>query len=185
MQRFLLDTPLAERICLTNPDLVHQIGHVLRSAVGDSIVFFDGHSPEEHLYRIESVSKRTVECRRTAIRPSECEPQHRVTIAQAMPNTIEKLEYALQKCVEIGATGFIIFRGDRSQKPLPNEHKRERLEKIAKEALEQCGGCIMPEIRYTESISDAIGSPRETFALDMGPFRADSMTEHGSITLLV
>lgn len=71
-----------------------------------------------------------------------------------MPNKYEKIEYILQKGVEIGITRFVFFRSDRSQKLLITPAKIERFESIAREALEQCGGVVMPEIVWNEKIPD-------------------------------
>ena len=71
-----------------------------------------------------------------------------------MPNKYEKIEYILQKGVEIGITKFVFFRSDRSQKLLVTPAKIERFENIAREALEQCGGMVMPEIRWLEKLPE-------------------------------
>ncbi len=65
-----------------------------------------------------------------------------------MPNKIEKIEYILQKGVEVGIRKFVFFRSERSQKLILSDAKKTRLITIAREALEQCGGLVMPEIDF-------------------------------------
>lgn len=185
MQRFLIDIPLSERVTLEDADIVHQIGHVLRAAPGEEVVLFDGASPEEHVYRIERISKRAVECVRQETRSSRCEPAYRIAVAQAMPNTMEKLEYALQKCVEIGVARFVIFRADRSQKPLPAASKRDRLLRIAIEATEQCGGCVLPTIEYIDRLVDISLDTGHAYALDMGDDISTTAASDAETVLLV
>ena len=76
-----------------------------------------------------------------------------ITLCQALPNKYEKIEYILQKGVEIGIKKFVFFRSDRSQKLILSDGKKERFLLIAKEALEQCGGVIFPEILFVEDFS--------------------------------
>ena len=61
--------------------------------------------------------------------------------------------------MEIGIARFVFFRSDRSQTLLLSPNKIDRFITIAREALEQCGGTMMPEIvfieRFPESMTDA------------------------------
>jgi RsmE family RNA methyltransferase len=71
-----------------------------------------------------------------------------------MPNKIEKIEYILQKGVEVGIRKFIFFRSEFSQKPVISDAKKNRLSTIAREAVEQCGGVSMPEIEFVNQITN-------------------------------
>ena len=62
-----------------------------------------------------------------------------ITLYQALPNKIEKIEYILQKGVEVGIGKFVFFRSDFSQKLSLSDTKKVRLIAIAREAVEQCG----------------------------------------------
>jgi RsmE family RNA methyltransferase len=76
---------------------------------------------------------------------------------QALPNKYEKIEYIIQKGVEVGIARFVFFRSDRSQKLAISPTKIDRYITIAREALEQCGGTRLSEIifidRYPADIS--------------------------------
>jgi 16S rRNA (uracil1498-N3)-methyltransferase len=69
-----------------------------------------------------------------------------LTLYNALPNKLEKIEYIIQKGTEIGFTKFCFFRTDRSQKLVISDNKKIRLEKIITEAAEQSGRAIIPEI---------------------------------------
>jgi 16S rRNA (uracil1498-N3)-methyltransferase len=71
---------------------------------------------------------------------------------QALPNKYEKIEYILQKWVEVGISRFVFFRSDRSQKLIISETKKARFRGIIQEALEQCGGNRFPELEFVENI---------------------------------
>ena len=62
-----------------------------------------------------------------------------ITLYQALPNKIEKIEYILQKGVEVGIGKFVFFRSDFSQKLVLSDTKKVRLRAIVREAVEQCG----------------------------------------------
>jgi len=78
---------------------------------------------------------------------SEICPQ--LTLYQALPNKFEKIELIVQKCCEIGYKKIFFFQSDRSQKIHISENKKLRIQKIAIEASEQCGGSRIPEIEFT------------------------------------
>ena len=61
-----------------------------------------------------------------------------MTLYQASPNKLSKFETIVQKCCEIGYKKIIFFESERSQKLIISENKKERLTKIAIEAIEQC-----------------------------------------------
>ena len=162
MQRFYVTFPLSIDMTITDTDMVHQLTRVLRVAVWEHIVLFSGDGSEME-YTIISVDKKSIGLRGVASRIPNTEPQKRVTLYQALPNKYEKIEYILQKGVEIGIARFVFFRSDRSQKLLLSPNKIDRFITIAREALEQCGGTMMPEIVFVERFPDsAPDTPIET-----------------------
>ncbi|HBB27636.1 TPA: hypothetical protein DCZ36_04040 [Candidatus Gracilibacteria bacterium] len=73
-----------------------------------------------------------------------------VRLYQALPNKYDKIEYILQKGVEVGIREFIFFRPERSQRLLVTAHKIERFQEIVREATEQCGGNLPPSVIFLE-----------------------------------
>src|SRR5512143_1593868 len=72
---------------------------VLRMKPGDSVTLFDGR--REYDSTITSLNAKSVDLKIVAYREKETEPLIRVTLGQGMPKG-EKLEWALQKAVELG-----------------------------------------------------------------------------------
>lgn len=153
MQRFFVTFPLQIDMSITDPDMVHQLTRVLRIQVGENIVLFSGDGSETE-YTIISIDKKTIQLCGQAQKYPNTESKKKIHLYQAMPNKYEKIEYILQKGVEIGITKFVFFRSDRSQKLVITPAKIERFENIAREALEQCGGMIMPDIYWLEKLPE-------------------------------
>ena len=139
MQRFFLNIPLGSAVTVTDPDFVHQVSRVLRAKPGDEVVLFDGDG-DDWTYRIAAVAAREARLDPVGKTRNAADPAQTLTLWQALPNKHEKLEYLVQKGVECGISAFHIWRADRSQDLFWNDKKMERLDAIAREALEQCGG---------------------------------------------
>jgi RsmE family RNA methyltransferase len=60
----------------------------------------------------------------------------------------------VQKCCEVWYRKIVFFESERSQKLVLSGNKKERLRKIAIEAIEQCWGNIIPEIEYDDTINN-------------------------------
>jgi 16S rRNA U1498 N3-methylase RsmE len=152
MQRFFVTFPLGIDVILTDSTIVNQITRVLRMQVGESVILFDGDGSETE-YQILQIEKKRVHLRGQGRAFPRTEPQIGVTLYQALPNKHEKIEYILQKGVEVGIRKFVFFRSDRSQKLFISSTKTDRFHVIAREALEQCGGVVMPTVDFIDGNS--------------------------------
>jgi len=63
----------------------------------------------------------------------------------------DRLEWIIEKCVEIGVSGFDLVFTARTER---NQVKAERLEKIAISAMKQSGRVWVPNFRQFNSVSD-------------------------------
>ncbi len=150
MQRiYLANIPLSQELIITQKDLYHQITRVLRAKVGQKYIFFDGKNIQDYVYVIESIDAQKVVfvLQEMIQKSSEIFPS--IHLIQALPNKLEKLEYIIQKSCEVGYSSLHFFSAERSQMWTLSENKKERLRKIAIEAIEQCGGNIIPEISFS------------------------------------
>ncbi len=147
MHRFFVPFPLTTDLILTEEAIMHQLTRVLRAQVGEYIILFDGDGSETE-YEIEKIEKKSVKLRWIKRRFPDTEAKKSIILYQALPNKIEKIEYILQKWVEVGIQKFIFFRSDRSQKLIISDSKIERFHVIVREAVEQCGGVKLPEIYF-------------------------------------
>lgn len=151
MQRFFVTFPLSIDMSITDTDILHQLTRVLRINIWEHIILFSGDGTETE-YEIISIEKKSIWLRGKSQCTPTTEPKKQVALYQALPNKYEKIEYILQKWVEIGISRFVFFRSDRSQKLTISSAKIERYMSIVREALEQCGGTIMPEVIFQERL---------------------------------
>ncbi len=152
-------------MCITDIDIVHQLTRVLRVQVSEHIIFFSGDGSETE-YEIISIDKKSIWLRWKFQNTPNTEPKKKITLYQAIPNKYEKIEYIIQKGVEVGIARFIFFRSDRSQKLSISPAKIERYMSIAREALEQCWWTIMPEIIFLEKNIEYSGIWNTNIVLD-------------------
>lgn len=155
MQRFFVTFPLQIDMSIADTDLLHQLTRVLRVSIWEDIILFSGDGLET-VYEIVSIEKSRIWLRGKSQNRPQTEPKKQITLYQALPNKYEKIEYILQKWVEVGIYRFIFFRSDRSQKLILSPNKIERFRAIAREALEQCGGVLMPEIVFEDGGMDGV-----------------------------
>ncbi|BBP90831.1 ribosomal RNA small subunit methyltransferase E [Bacillus safensis] len=101
----------------------------------------------EALSKIDTITKEEVICHLESWTNQDRELPIRVTIASGLPKG-DKLELIIQKGTELGASAFIPFQAARSITKLDQKShkKRERWEKIAKEAAEQSYRNIIPRV---------------------------------------
>ena len=164
MQRFYYPHPLPKEIVLADPEIVHQVSRVLRARVGDEIALFGGDGTDR-IYSVVAFGKRDISLKLEGSVEKNGKKGPEIALYQALPNKLEKIEYLLQKGVEVSIDRFVFFPSERSQ-PLHGLAKKEdRLRMIAKEALEQCGGDALPEIRFENAFPPL---PGEGYFFDTG-----------------
>ena len=106
---------------------------------------------------ITAVNPDNVEVNVTSRKPCDNEPDVEITLYQALPKG-DKMEYIVQKCVELGVTNIVpvisarcISRPD--EKSLIK--KQARWQKIAREAAQQSRRGIIPRIKPAVSFKQA------------------------------
>lgn len=147
MQRYFIMHPLKEKKVNIIGEDVHHIIRVMRFKKGDKIICND---PEGNasICVITNITKDMVEAEAVEPLLENREMPVRVTIAQGLPKG-DKLDLIIQKGTELGACGFIPVQMERSVvqwDAKKSAKKLARLQKIAKEASEQCHRNKIPEI---------------------------------------
>ena len=146
MQRFYI--PYFEKkdiFILDDKDIFHQLVKVLRIRIWEQIIFFDWVKNIDFVFEIVEINKKNIELKFVEEIEKETETYFELNLFQAMPNKMEKIEYILQKWVEIGYKKFVFYRSERSQKMVISDKKLERLKKIIIEAVEQSWRSFVPE----------------------------------------
>ena len=71
----------------------------------------------------------------------------------------DKLEYIVQKAVELGAAEIVPFESERCiKRPAPEKAEKNtaRLQRIASEAAKQCGRSVLPEVSAPITYSEVL-----------------------------
>ena len=101
--------------------------------------------------------------------PNRAESPLHITVYQGLPKS-DKMDYIVQKCVELGAVSIVPVATARAVVKLHDEEKkRTRWQKIALEAAKQCGRGIIPTVGNVTDLRKVIDS-LEPDALNILPY---------------
>jgi 16S rRNA (uracil1498-N3)-methyltransferase len=153
--RFFLDQNLAPgaRLVLP-PGAARHAVRVLRLAAGDTLRLFNGRGGEFDA-RIDLVSKDEVSVSVTGFRPAECESPLSVLLAQGISSG-ERMDYTLQKAVELGISAIQPIAAKRSVVKLAGERADKRMAHwhgVLTSACEQCGRNRVPALTPPVSLA--------------------------------
>lgn len=148
--RFYLDSPFHEKNCVElREDEFHHL-KVMRKNLGDPLELVNGKN-ELAECTLESITKNSARIQIEKIfRVSP--KQRKIILAQALTRPAP-LEYIIEKGTELGATEFLLFPAERSEKKELSENQRRRLHLITISAMKQCGRLDLPTILEKPSLS--------------------------------
>lgn len=148
MQRYFVQPEqIAGNIVTIRGDDAHHISRVMRFQSGDTVIVCDD-SGSEFYVQLDVIDGETVTGCVMYEQSAEAEPRLRVTLAQSLLKG-DKLDWVIQKGTELGAHAFLPFNSERSVVRLSRtkvEKRRERWQKIAKEASEQAHRGRVPDV---------------------------------------
>ncbi len=134
-------------------DMAHQIIRVLRLTPGDQVVLLDNEGWEYQTI-IKSITKDIVTGKILNKALGTGDPSVKITLYQALLKN-DKLEFVLQKGVELGIQSFVPFVSERCVAKKPSENKIERWRNIIKEAAEQSRRARLPLLHQLISFEEA------------------------------
>lgn len=137
---------------LTGPD-AHHLGKVMRARPGDEVILCDG-AGFDYTAAVTAVTPDRVEFRLLEKRPSDAEPSVEVTLFAGYPKQ-DKLEFIVQKAVELGAARIVpFFSRFCVAAPKKEDQKNARYARIAAEAAKQAGRGVIPAVELPLDIKD-------------------------------
>ncbi len=146
-------------ISILGEDAFH-IARSLRMAVGDSLTVCDGEG-RDYDCTLTKIRDSEVTCEINSSFDCPAEPPYKATVYQALVKG-ERLDVAIQKSVEFGASEIVPFESSRCIVRMKGEKegsKSVRRQRIATEAAKQCGRGIIPAvsepISYSAMLSQA------------------------------
>src|SRR5215831_14740268 len=169
----------------------HHAARVLRLKRGDAVTLFDGEGGEFSA-ALARVDARGVIARLGPRENVERESRLEVTLVQGLA-TAERMDYAIQKAVELGVAAIVPVATARSVTRLDAqraEKRRAHWQQIAIGACEQCGRNRVPEVRLPCGIDAWLKQPSTaSLRLLLSPFAEESLTvfesPRGDVELLV
>jgi 16S rRNA (uracil1498-N3)-methyltransferase len=151
------------------PDLpqaaAHHAARVLRLNVGDPVVLFNGQGGESS-GQVHIITKSRVAVRIGARLAREAESPVAISLVQGL-SARERMDFTVQKAVELGVTEIFPVETRRSVMRLAQERAERRVEhwqNLAISACEQCGRNRVPVIHPVTGLADWLGAHPSTQA---------------------
>ncbi|RJG01770.1 16S rRNA (uracil(1498)-N(3))-methyltransferase [Noviherbaspirillum sedimenti] len=147
MPRFFCSHALAIGQMISLPEAVARHVQVLRLAPGDTLTLFNGEGGE-YAATLASIDKRGATAEIKAFSRREAELAHAIILAQALPEAA-KMDWIIEKAVELGAAGVQPLAAQRCVVRLAAERAQKKLQHwqgVAVSAAEQCGRNRVPQI---------------------------------------
>lgn len=135
---------------ITNPQNIKQIKGILRLEVGESIVLADGRGTQYEV-KITSLAHDKIICEKIG-EVKNNEPKKKVSLYLAILKK-ENFELAVEKAVECGVSEITPVITERTVKTGLNV---ERINKIIREASEQCERSVVPGLLPIMKFEDAL-----------------------------
>lgn len=126
----------------------HHVARVLRLVPGDAVVLFDGQG-NAYDAAISQSARGDVSVQVHGRRDEDRESPLQVTLAQAVSSG-ERMDYTIQKAVELGITAIQPLMAERCVVRLSGERALKRVahwQSVVAAACEQCGRNRLPEVR--------------------------------------
>lgn len=150
-------------------EAAHHAGRALRMREGDEATLFDGRGHEAQA--ILHFSSQGVTADIISVSETDTESPINTTLIQALVSQ-EKLDWVLQKAVELGIGHIVVAPACRSVTKLDAKRLEKRLiqwQKIVLSACEQCGRSYLPTVRYCTTLTEAFRSTESQTKLVMAP----------------
>lgn len=152
LHRFIIEQELRiGLLTIIDSNFLHQISSVLRMRSGAEIILLDGKGHAAHAV-IQELYKSKLIVDITSIENIPCEPEREIILCSAVLKR-ENFEWVIEKATELGAMTIVPILAERTIK---TGLKMERLVRIAREAVEQCGRGNVPTIHEPMTLDDAL-----------------------------
>jgi len=148
----------------------HHLSRVLRAKQGDEFIIFNGLGGE-YAATITHIDKKAVHVLISEFNPREAESSLDLWLAQGISRG-EKMDYTIQKAVELGVKKIIPLFTERCNVKLDQERLSKRLEHwqaIARSAAEQSGRNIIPEILTPTTLENALSMMQAHWRFVLSP----------------
>ena len=160
VELYFSDSVFGNTIEITDEEF-HHIKDVMRHKLGDEAFVTDGKGV---IYKteIERFDKKSLAAR---IISSTSYPNHFSNITFCIPRlrSADRFEFALEKCVELSITNFIVFD---SQRTVAKGEKLDRWQKILTSAMKQSLRSWLPSVKYCKTVKEITELDGKKFFFD-------------------
>ena len=149
----------------------NHLARVLRAQLGQQVLLCDGRGTD-YQAEILAADPAEISLRILESHPSDSEPGVAVTLYVGYPKQ-DKLEWIIQKGVELGAARIVpFFCRSCVAKPKKEEDKNQRYQRIALEAAKQSGRGLVPTVElplsYYQLVQRRAGHDAALFCYERG-----------------
>lgn len=170
-------------------EAAHYIKNVLRLNQGDALHLFDGHN-QVFFATVSEIQKKAVFAHITTSLLENRESDLQIHLIQGVSRG-ERMDFAIQKAVELGVTSVTPIFTERCNVKLTGERLNKRIEqwqKIAINACEQCGRNQVPLIQPALQFNEWLVMPTDSTRLMLEPTAKQSLqtlTKNTSYEVLI
>lgn len=177
MTRIHVPLPLAVGASLDLPDeAARHVAQVLRMRVGEPLTLFNGEGGE-YAATIVATGRRDVRVSIDRFDPVDRESRLDVSLVQCVSKG-ERMDYTVQKAVELGVSRILPLLSERSVVKLDAERWDKKLEHwrgIAVSACEQSGRTRVPEVAPVQKLDAWLASADAGLRLVLAPTESVSL----------
>lgn len=137
-------------------DEAKHILRVMRHVIGDTLHVTDGQG-KIAIGDIDKIENGSVELKIKETKKYDNDFANITFCIPRLKNT-DRFEFALEKCIELEITNFIVFESERT---VAKGEKLERWNKIALAAMKQSLRAYLPKIEFSKSLKEIIKRPGE------------------------
>ena len=194
--RFYCDPKISDKLALgaqvrlPENAAVHAT-RALRLDVGDQAILFNGDG-QDYISELIHIKKNEVVAKILKTKPVENESPIKILLAQAISSG-DRMDFTLQKAVEMGVTEIQPIASQRSVVKLSGERaekRREHWQNVVNSACEQSGRAFVPQVAHPMPLSEWLGKkPDAQTKITLSPSAEislkDLVSPSGTICLLV
>ena len=154
--RIFTDSPLTiGSRCDLDDNAANHAGRVLRMQAGQPLLLFNGDG-NDYTATITESGKKRVEVAVEGATENLTESSLEIVLGQTLSKG-DRMDYAVQKAVEMGVTRIVPLATERSEVKLKGDREDKRLRhwrQVAISAAEQCGRARVPDILPVMTLPD-------------------------------
>jgi 16S rRNA (uracil1498-N3)-methyltransferase len=157
----------------------HHLARVLRAKIGDAVTVFNGEGGE-YQGNIVRIDKKTVALQLTEFLTRDSESPLQLILAQGISRG-EKMDYTIQKAVELGVSKIIPLLTERCNVKLDEERRQKRFQhwqSIVISACEQSGRNKIPEIVIPQIFSTWLATVEAEHCFVLAPTAEQTLKEY-------